>query len=556
MLHLIIQNVRRARDHLQAARDNDLTSYMCEVDIMQIPPALSARPGLDAQGGMHRFRQVVAPHQTAPVRACVAHLDCLINAFIQLAQDAVVPSGHHPESVIHQTSEQAILTHLESLALPDRPNLQQLLGRLLTIAIRRMQQFVYPTQAAAVPSDAYSRVAHLYQCWKPLLMMRLAIDNLYIEKYMDYLEAGGEPTCSPTVAFRTPEEETTFETYLPHHLREHRLLVLTPTGSQHFLWRHDDEIAWFLLLAGYHPFYYVLTAYAQNWEVTLAMDTLMQHIPTAYYAIQLRANFWESPLTLPRMFGGGPEDADSAAFAQQLRTIMPWFPGVKKEKIKLLLRGAPGLRNKVAKNIADREKVVKLIEEHAQRYSMDIIPAGKPPSALKRSKSAGPPPRQPRGTAKPTEAKSHGEAASSHERKVAFKREMPKPAVADLKLSLTNEWSVPPREEFSAEEPGIYMAESFQQISTWASQTRNSDTAIAILCPYAHQIPGMPPARSVVANLVERKGTSERNVMVKAWLIGISKTEVKLQHETAELIFEAPVKKSMVTSVDVDLRHA
>ena len=46
----------------------------------------------------------------------------------------------------------------------------------------------------------------------------------------------------------------------PIELSEHYLIALTPAGIRSVSWRWDDEVAWLLLMAGFHPYAHVLCA--------------------------------------------------------------------------------------------------------------------------------------------------------------------------------------------------------------------------------------------------------------------------------------------------------
>ena len=366
------------------------------------------------------------------------------------------------------------------------------------------------------------------------------------------LVQGGAHTCSTTLPMDHQEVEGLLDVHLPLSLREHRLPVITPNGVQVHLWRHGDEVAWFLLLAGFHPYFYVLVMLEPQ-ERTMMMDSSMESIPAGLARVQLRANFWETPQRIPPMFGGAGDDMDPAAFAKLLQQVTAIMAGVKKEKIKCLLRGVPGLRAKIARHIGDENKVRGIITENAKRYSMELKANG---AAVSRSKSAGPSATTRKSSIKPKENKSDGEQPGDGDRRVAFRKEVNKESPPEVDIKLCDDWSVPVRTSFSGTESGVYLSESLTQIQSWASQVRNKKIGAAVISPYAYEVAGLEKPTVVIANMLECRGAEEKRVTVKAWLLNLGLQTVTSKAKATEMVFQNPVKKSIVTSVEVEMKEA
>ena len=185
---------------------------------------------------------------------------------------------------------------------------------------------------------------------------------------------------------------------------------------------------------------------------------------------------------------------------------------------------------------------------------MDMEPAQ---DATRRAKSAGPSQRSAsKSSLRGKDSKSDSEQVQDDDKKVSFKQSARKTEEPSVELRLLDDWSVPVRTEFSASAPGIYLAESLEQISCWASQVRNMQLAVAVISPYAYQVPGLEKPKSIVASMVEARGSIEKQVTVKAWILNLGLVGVTSKGKQNEVIFGSPVRKSVVTSVDIIAAHA
>ena len=339
-----------------------------------------------------------------------------------------------------------------------------------------------------------------------------------------------------------------------------RCLVLTATGSRHLAWYYDDEVAFFLLRACFHPYYHVLGGASHQREVTFLMDALMRDLPPVHLVIRLRADFWEGMTSIPRMFGGAGSQADveSAAFAELLKQITPYFTGTKKDKLKCLLRGTPGLRQKVQKVAGNADKVRSLMGDAAVRVGMSLTaPSSSRSKSLEPQRSAphGASQRSssqtPRSCMKKVEIQTGQDTSAPSSTSSKPKKETSKSEEPQVELNLVNEWNVPPLATFSPTSAGIYMAESKDTIASWAAQVRNASFASGVVTPYAHEIAGLSKPTQVLANMIEKRNGVERKITARAWLINLTSTPVVLTSPHAAMCFDAPAKRTLVTSIDV-----
>ena len=227
--------------------------------------------------------------------------------------------------------------------------------------------------------------------------------------------------------------------------------------------------------------------------------------------------------------------------------------GVKRDKIKLLLRGVPGLRTKISKTIGDAERVRTLMKDHAERYAIDLGTVNTTGNAGLRTKSAEPASAMRRkGSLRPRGHKSETEQNTDENKRVAFKKEAQKVQMPAQELHLLDEWSVPVRKELNSAQLGVYLSESLTEITSWASQVRNMKIAVAVISPYAYEVAGLEKPKTVIANMKEVRSTIEKQVAVKTWILNLGLVEVTSKARGGEIIFNKSVKRSLVTTVDVD----
>ena len=603
MLELIMQSIREARSRITAARQDDLTDVVFGMDTSEIPAAPSSSPRI--QGGMLPHRGQPRPKRAASPQRIIrteaeyrlmddvdnwlaSYRRVLLRLHVIMDELEMVEEGRKQQrffvaghinmarnyiGLYRQEADEIhrLANDIGELRFPwgayVNPHyvetvtmVSQHLGH---IANTMVENWSAAHRELETQNPALDDIIHmidltadiLRHARKPIAVLRSSF-NLTLREYEPQEVIGGANTCSSTFPYDPREDVQILYGGLPSHLREHREQLLTPAGTQTAVWHMHDEVAWFLLLAGWHPYFYVLTIRTPEYEYTMRMDVQMQDVPSGHRIVQLRANCWSCPSQIPPMFGGG-EELDPAMFSKLIQQVVPLMPGVKRDKIKLLLRGVPGLRTKISKNIGDGDKVRALMKDHAKRYAIDLEVPNPAGSAGSRAKSAEPPSAARRKSSlRPKGHKSDTEQHKDDEKKVAFKKEQPKTQAPEQELHLLDEWSVPVRKEFNSAQPGVYLSESLAEITSWASQVRNMKIAVAVISPYAYEVAGLEKPKNVIANMKEVKGTIEKQVAVKAWILNLGLVEVTSKARAGEIIYDKPVKKSLVTTVDVDVGGA
>ena len=281
-----------------------------------------------------------------------------------------------------------------------------------------------------------------------------------------------------------------------------------------------------------------------------------------------RANLWEHPTYQPYISpwsaqlqplagGGTPQDDDATEYAALLKKISPYLPGTKRDRIKVLLRGVPGLRNRVAKVSEQPDKVRHLLSQAAVKIGIDLGIAS--PSGPKQGTAAVRARSEDHKKNAPQQRRQSGALSDSEtskkSRQVSFEappQQGAAPPPANMELSLPDEWSVPPRIDFDPAQPGIYLQEDAKMISAWAAQCRNAAVAIAVISPFEHILPGLSKPKQMVINMMEKRNQSQNRIQARVWLLNISQVPVTPKQTVQPLTFGAPTAKSCVTTVDID----
>ena len=307
MLELTLDSIRGALRRIVAARNNDVYPLVYDFDIQDIPAAPSTRPGL--QGGMMRQDgSPLAPQETlqeAETRLCTtlsrwlqAYRGLLMRPHTIMDDMEIQEEGLRAErfrvAYINTTrnllgiyrdeaeSVKQLATQLDEISFPwgfyvnmhyrdtlarTAHDLRHLADTMVHIwgAAWRELETVTPVIPDVVMMIEWSSQM-LKVARRPIAIMLTHLEYA-MQHHADGSAAGGASTCSSTAPFSIsdPIHDNMF---LPAHLREHRLLALTATGSHSISWHEGDEVAWCLLLAGFHPYFYVLIAFGPGFEYT------------------------------------------------------------------------------------------------------------------------------------------------------------------------------------------------------------------------------------------------------------------------------------------------